>query len=475
MNTRALWNHQVTGIRMAAELRDMALFMEMGTGKTRTTIEILRRKYAEKNRLMKTLILCPPIVCDNWKQEFAMFSKINPHDVVILDKSGKKRIAKFIEAAGNDLSRNKIVITNYESLQMAELYKLIMAWQPEVLVCDESQRLKNPSGIRAKAAAQIADKTLHNYILTGTPILQNSMDAFMQYRILDRGETFGKNQWAFKARYFFDKNSGMPKHVHFPKWVARSDMEPELRAKIQAKSLRVLKSECMDLPPLVKQLVYVDMSPEQARMYKEMLQEFVTWIESKHHEPRAVVAQLAVTKAIRLQQIVSGFAKDEHGVEHTIKSNPRLDALEELLEDIAPHHKVIVWANFIENYRMIARLCDKMKLPYREIHGGIDNKTKQTNMEDFRKDPTVRVMIANQRASGVGVNLVEASYMIYYSKGFGLEDDLQSEARNYRGGSEMHAKVTRIDLVCRGTIDEMVNEALSNKKNISERLIDWRG
>ena len=94
-------------------------------------------------------------------------------------------------------------------------------------------------------------------------------------------------------------------------------------------------------------------------------------------------------------------------------------------------------------------------------------------MDEFRNDPEIRVIICNQAAAGVGINLIEASYSIYYSKNFSLEHDLQSGARNYRGGSEVHEKVTRIDLIAENTIDELVNEALSNKQNISDRILSW--
>ena len=94
-------------------------------------------------------------------------------------------------------------------------------------------------------------------------------------------------------------------------------------------------------------------------------------------------------------------------------------------------------------------------------------------MDRFRKDDSCRVMIANQGAGGAGINLVEASYSIYYSKGFSLEHDLQSEARNHRGGSEIHDKITRIDLVCPNTIDESINEALSNKQHVADRILIW--
>ena len=95
-------------------------------------------------------------------------------------------------------------------------------------------------------------------------------------------------------------------------------------------------------------------------------------------------------------------------------------------------------------------------------------------MNDFRTNSDVRVMVANQAAAGVGINLVEASYSIYYSKNFSLEHDLQSEARNHRGGSEMHDKVTRIDIVAKGTIDELITEALMNKQNIGEQILGWK-
>ena len=454
---------------------DLGLLMDMGTGKTRTMIEIMRRRYAHNGRLMRTLVLAPIKVVPNWKSEFKQFSKINPHDIVELTGSGKKRVRDFIDKVGEDLTGRAIFVTNYQAMEMDDLYKLILQWRPEVLVCDESQRLKNPQSVRAKKLVQISDHTCNNYILTGTPILNSAMDIFMQFRILDRGATFGKNFFSFRGKYFEDENAGMRNKLnYFPKWGPRKDADNELQARIRTKSLRVLKSECLDLPPMVRQMVYAEMAPSQARAYKEMYNEFITFIESKAGEPRAVVAQLAITKALRLQQIVTGFVKDDKGETHRLEPCPRVSVLEELLEDLCPQHKVIVWASFKENYKQIAEVCARLKLGYRELHGGIKEKLSQTNMEEFRKDPGVSVLIANQAAGGVGVNLVEASYAIYFSKSFRLEDDLQSEARNYRGGSEMHEKVTRIDIVSKGTIDELINEALANKQQISDKILGWK-
>lgn len=466
-----MWQHQERAVKFAESLPDLALFYDMGTGKSRTTIEILRRKYARHGHILKTLIFAPPVVCQNWKDEFLKFSKIKSDDIVVLTGPGKKRQSRFqLDVQG----RNRIVVTNYETVQMKALWEEIQEWSPQILVCDESQRLKNPESMRARKVVAVADKTMHNYILTGTPILNSPMDIFMQFRVLDRGGTFGRNFFAFRAGYFYDANARWKgKQNYFPQWECSPEAYDRLQGLTSSKALRVTKAECLDLPPFVRMAPHeVELSKEQAKAYQEMMNEYVTFIEDKSGEPKAVVAQLAVTKALRLQQIVSGFVRDENGVDHRLPC-PRLDALGDLLTELCPTHKVIVWCVFKENYAMIGELCEKLKIKNVSLTGDQNTKEKQQAMDQFRNDPDVRVIVANQSAGGVGVNLIEASYAIYYSKGFKLEDDLQSEARNYRGGSEIHEKVTRIDLMAKGTIDELVTEALANKQQIGERILGW--
>lgn len=476
METRPLWNHQVQGIRRAETQPDLGLLFEQGTGKTRTLIEILRRRFAAAGRMRKTLILCPVLVLENWKDEIKRYSKIPGKEVVILYGAAKKRERDFVAAVGDTMTGNKIIITNYEAMQMDGLYAMLMHWHPEIMVCDESQRVKNPQSVRAKKVAGLADLTEHNYILTGTPILDGKgMDAFMQFRILDRGLTFGKNYFAFRNRFFYDKNAGMNKINYFPNWQPHPATYQEFQDLIRKQALRVLKKDCLDLPPFVRQVVHCELSQEQRKAYKEMYNDYITFIESQKDQPRAVVAQLAVTKSLRLQQIVTGYAMAEDGTVHRY-DNPRLKVLAELLQDIVLDggHKVIVWAVFKENYRMIEDLLKSMGIQYRMLTGDTPQAERVTNMRDFREDPGVSVMLANQAAGGVGVNLVEASYAIYYSKGFKLEDDLQSEARNYRGGSEMHTSVTRIDIVAPGTIDELITKALADKQQVSEQILGWK-
>jgi SNF2 family DNA or RNA helicase len=477
MNTQPAWQHQKIAVERGVREGDLAIFFEIGTGKSRTAVDIIRHHCARAGRLKRVLIFSPKVTLTNWKNEFAKFSKISPRDVLVLTGSGKKRLKQFQDAVVEDhaYTRAKVVICNYETVEMAPVFQALLDWGPEIIVADEAHRLKNPESKRAKLVVQLGDKAEHCYPMTGTPILKSAMDIFQIFRFMDGGETFGRSFWKFRQVWFEDQNaewSGKP--GYFPKWEPRPETYAEFSKMIYKKAVRALKSECLDLPPLVRKEIHVELSPEQRRLYKEMKDEYIAYIDDvlKTDTPRAVVAQLAVTKALRMQQIVTGYAKDEDGAVHHIKDNPRLEALRDLLTDHAADHKIIVWSVFHENYDDISKVCRELGLDYRELHGRVPNGVRDANIKAFCNDPGVRVLIANQAAAGIGINLVESDISIYYSKNFSLADDLQSEGRNYRGGSEVHNKVTRIDLVATDTIDDIITQSLLMKQEIGVRILD---
>lgn len=463
-----LWAHQKEAVERAGDY--FALFMEPGTGKTGTTVNILRKIFTQNGDVLPTLVLCPPVVIANWKTEILRFSKIPASKILPLTGSGKER-AKALKEAPCDT----ICITNYEALNMPELFeemKVFLKKNKSVLVLDEAHKCKDISAKRTKKAIELADIATYRYILTGTPILNNLMDIFAQFRILDRGQRFGMNFFSFRARYFEDKNRAMPASKYFPNWQLMKGADRRIREIMEPVSIHVEKSKCLSLPPLVKKIIEVPMSKEQSRLYEAMKKDLVATITSESGFEQHSIAELAITKALRLQQIVSGHLRVEgmDGVSTVqIKDNPRRAVLEELLEDLAPYHKVLIWAVFKDNYADIRAVCDKLGLGYVELHGEIKNKNEAA--DDFRKDPKIRVLIGHPGSGGIGLNLVEASYMLYYSRSFSLEYDIQSEARCYRGGSEQHESITRIDLVTPGTIDELVLKSLEQKQSLSNSVL----
>ncbi len=465
-----LWKHQLEAVERAKNLSGFALFLEMGTGKTATAINILRHKYFQAKRVLPTLILGPPIILENWRREILAHSQITSDKILVLTGTGKKRLAAFEKATAKN--PNLIVVTNYESLLMAPLFKALHKWRPACVVADESHRCKDPRAKRAKAAVALADNADRcRLILTGTPVLNSPMDLFGQYRIMDGGAAFGRNFVVFRNTYFRDRNEGLagtPKY--FPDWVPRDSAVAELNRIVNRTAMHVKKSECLSLPPLVRKTIEIELSPVQKRLYKELREDLITFLNDK-----ACTAPIALTRALRLQQIVSGYAAVMNdageGENVAIKDNPRLSALGELLGEIAPFHKVIVWAVFKENYAAIRRVLKALELEYVEVHGEIAAAQKLKNVDTFNDDSRCRVLLGHPGSGGIGINLVAANHAIFYSRNFSLEQDLQAEARNYRGGSERHVSITRIDLVARGTIDEVTMKALASKQEMGDKLL----
>jgi SNF2 family DNA or RNA helicase len=225
----------------------------------------------------------------------------------------------------------------------------------------------------------------------------------------------------------------------------------------------VSKEDALDLPPLVKTIRYVDVHESIAQHYRDMEKSFVTLIQDE-----AVMADLKVTQIMRLNQICSGILHTEEQ-DHSLDTC-KDEVLIELLGDLAPQNKFIIWANFKPAIARVEKIVSALHLGSAKIVGGQKTDERQAEIDRFQNEAKCSVMIANQGAGGVGVNLQAASYSIYFSKDYDLEKDLQSEARNYRAGSEQHQKVTRIDLVTRGTIEEIITEALAEKLTAAEMI-----
>ena len=435
----------------------------MGTGKTTTAIAWCRAKYNVAKSILPTLIVSPKVSLENWLDEIKRNAPAKVFDsAVILKGSEKKRIEilRFSEA--------KIFIVNPEAFDMEGLVEQLHKKAFQIVLIDEVHRFKNPKSKRLGNLLYITDFAANRMIMTGTLILNSYLDIWAQWRILDKGATFGLNFYTFREQWFRDANvawKGKPKY--FPNYVPKPGIDGELSVKIERKASRKTKAECLDLPPLIKLIEHVELGADQAKAYKQMEADLIAEVKAG-----VCVATNALVRVLRMLQILTGYVQVERDNEkfaHQLKENPRLQRLKELLEEITPAHKVIVWCNFQANYASIRDLCDELNVEYAEIHGEKGEHRKEEMR--FQNDPKCRVMIANPQAGGVAINLTEASYAIYYSRGYSLGDRLQSEARCHRGGSEKHQKITLIDLAAPGTLDEDVLAALLRKENFSDNVL----
>lgn len=471
------YQHQLEAVSYFRPRSDGFLFFEMGTGKTGTAILTYRSWNQREMRQMRCLVISPSVVIYNWKEEFKLFSKMEEDDILPLAKGSGKDKADLIYKRFVESNRSGVIITNYEALLNQELYTAIQRWNPECIIFDEVHYLKNPTTKRSKLCARLADAANYRLGLTGTPILKNVMDIFGIFRVVDQGKTFGTNQYIFQSRYLIDKNANWKSRTgYFPKWENNNHTYNELNEKVYSKSLRKLKSECLDLPDLIKTVRLVEMGKDQAKAYRELRRDFLTFIQaSKAQEiPDSVTANLALTKALRLLQIASGFVQTDEGNVVEFEDVPRLAETKELLREIVieNNQKCILWCSYKHNYKMLSRICDELQIKHTFITGEQSTTEKRDAELAFRNDPETMVVICNRRAGGIGVNLVEASHSIVYSRNFSLDEELQSEARNHRGGSQMHEKIVKIDLAVKDSIDEDVLTALRSKHQVSTDILD---
>lgn len=292
----------------------------------------------------------------------------------------------------------------------------------------------------------------------------------MQYRFLDGGVLFGKNFFTFRNKYMFDKNANWVGKKKFPDWQPRSELYPELTKKIYSISTKISKKEALPyLPDLVEMKLFVELSTEQSKLYSEMKRDFITWVNAQS----VVVAQLAITKMLRMQQIICGHVNDDEGNVHYIKENPRLGVLEDQLLQLVGEHKVIVWHTFKADATLIGRMLEKNKIEHVYINGDQDVNEKQRAMDAFNTMASCRVLVGNRRAGGIGINLIAADYSVVYSRNFSLGEEEQSKARNHRRGSEIHEKIIKIDLVAKETIDETLAEALRSKADVASTVLTY--
>ena len=454
------WPHQTEAIERAAGRKGFALFFEPGLGKTFTAIKILEQYARGKGELPRTLVFAPPIVLENWRREFRKFSEFGD-EVLVLSGPGQKRIKMLRD------SDRKIVVTNYESTLNAELFKVLQKSNFGFLIIDESHYCKSLKADRTKRVTTLSRAVDFCLLLSGTPATSSLLELFTQLRIMDGGETLGTSITAYRNEYFFDAAP----YSNFRDWRPDPSKLDELNQKINAAASIKKVADCLDLPPLIKKPVYFDLIEDQRIVYDEMKRDLISYVTNDE----ACIATTAMTRALRLMEITSGYyatlSKEGETKKVRFTEDPRARALKDTLKELPPDSKVIIWAVFIENYEAIKEVLQDLALNFVELHGSVHHSQRQVAIDAFNHDPSVRVLVGNPKSAGIGCNLTAARYAIFYSRNFSLEQDIQAEKRNHRAGSEEHQTIIRIDLIAKDTIDEVIEERLAEKQAITDKVI----
>ena len=244
----------------AAQGKGFGLLFEMGCGKTLTAIAIAGAAY-EKGAIEKVLVVAPTSVCSVWPKEFKDYADFK-YKVNVLLGDKKKRLQE-LEALNNfPFKALKVAVINYESTWREGLFEALIDWKPDMVIADESQRIKTPDAEQSKAMHQIGDIAKYKLILSGTPVQNDAIDLFSQYRFLNPN-IFGYNFYAFRGRYAIMGGFNRKQIVGY------KDLD-QLIQKEHSIAYRVTKAEALDLPEQTFLTRYIQLAGKEKQLYDKI-------------------------------------------------------------------------------------------------------------------------------------------------------------------------------------------------------------
>jgi len=469
------YRHQILGYNIGITLDNSGLFMEQGCGKTLSAIAIMGWRYKQEE-IKRVLIVAPASVLPVWISELDKHADFE-YEAECLEKSTAKR-REFLKT-WKYKDRLQIAIINYEGVWRLIPYKadrkpkwrldesvFSLSWRPDMIVCDESQRIKSIKASQSKGMHKLAEIAKYRMILTGTPVTQTPLDLFSQFRFLD-SSIFGTVYWNFRNQY------AVPIDYNGWKWEVPKSKIPLLAEKVNSITYRITKKEALDLPETVDQELYCELEPKAMAQYQEMKRESLMELRSGE----VVTAANVLVRLLRLSQITGGYMKNSDE-RITCISEEKMKLLKATIDDIiGAGKKAVIFARFLPEIAAIRKLCDGDKkkkrdpIRYAWIAGEVKDRGSQVEM--FQNDPECMIFIAQIQTAGLGITLTAADIEIYYSLSYSFADYDQARARIHRIGQVN--KCTYMHLIAKGTIDEKVLKVLKNKKSVADEVIDnWR-
>ena len=454
----SLYAHQVRAYNFALNLvnkgsKGIAYLMDMGTGKTITSIALVG-SLLEQSKFHNLLIVCPKSIVGVWQEEFQKFADYR-YALTVLDGSLEKKKSAFKYMTGTAL---QVIVVNYESCWRLE--SEIAKWKPDMIICDESSKIKNPTTSQSKALHRLGANSKLNLILTGTPITNNPLDFFSQYKFLDE-QILGSSFYLFRNRYAVMggyQNRLVIGYRHLA----------ELVEKVHKIAYRIKIEDAVDLPPFIDETRTITLEPKAQAMYKMIAEDCYAELNNETD----VTARNILTQLLRLSQVTGGYIRNDNNSDALQVSSAKMDALEDIVDTcVEEGRKVVVFARFVPEIEAIARMLQKKGIGYSLIYGATKDRAEQ--VKKFQEDPETKVFVGQLQTTGMGLTLTAANVAVFYSLDFSYANYEQSRARIHRIGQK--EKCLYIHLVCKNTVDEKVMKALQKKGDIAKLMVDdWR-
>lgn len=425
----SLLPHQQAAVDKLIKFKVGALFMEQGTGKTITTLEIARIRL-ESRKIDSVIWLCPCSAKGNIKREII---KHCPDEILnVFTICGIETLSSSIRAVSYllNLSSNKRCF----------------------LIVDESLLIKNPRAYRTENILKIGKKCVYRMILNGTPVSRNEADLFSQFFLLDWRILGYKSYWSFAANHLEYDEYGKLRNVLNAERMAE---------KIAPYTYQVKKDDCIKLPSKNYSTYHFYLTDEQEKEYSRVAEILIMQVSEWRSD---TVYRLFSG----LQAVISGKKlifneKRTHFDTVEMFKNPIDNPRFERLMDILPEgEKAIVFCRYESE---IKQLCDILPDAVR-FDGEISLKNREKALKEFSEEK--KYLIANRNCAGYSLNLQFCHNIIYMSNDWDLGTRLQSEDRVHRIGQEKEVEI--IDLCAANTIDEQILKCLWRKEGLLDSI-----
>lgn len=457
-----------------------ALLMEPRTGKTKVAIDYTSILHMQ-GKVNRVLVFCPVGVMGVWIDQFEDNCPV-PYRITFWDKKSRKttELPKF----GKDML--DVVIINYDALSTPgrirghdedgvplrsktrggryDIKRKLLAWQPQLVILDESHRIKSPSAKKTTALLSIGPHVPYRLLMTGTVVTKSKrlFDIYAQWKFLNPARFDGMNFGQFKSTY-----GRFKVFERYSKWIGNQN-EESLHRKIHLDSFSITREECYDLPKMTAQVIHVELE-ESAEVYDQMAEDMVARI----HTGEITEASIRLVQRLRLQQITSGLVKTSPTPEYpegriVIGGHEKLRAIQSRLEDLMEaDEKVVIGALFRPDLQRLEALAKKLKVPVFVIKGGMKTADREYSRNQFPKVQGGAIFIGQPAAAGEGIDLSCASILQWYS--------LPSSWVNFRQFSDRIALSDKPTFheyfLARGTVDELMYETLLEDGDIGKKMV----
>lgn len=460
--------HQIDGVRFGLNKKKFLLCDDQGLGKTKQIIDFVGC-LEKTDKINKVLIVCGVNSLKyNWQSEIEIHSDEKGW---VLGTRFRKTTGKAYEGSTKDkladldnLPDCRYIITNIETLRAGaekiskskyhfpiaeKLQELCKNGTISVIAFDECHKSKEPTSLQSRAMINVTTKYM--VAMSGTPLMNNPLDLYFPMSWLG----YEKHSfYQFKQHYCTLGGWGGSQVVGY------KNLE-EIREMMDNIMLRRLKTEVLDLPEKIRKIEYVDMTPKQSQIYKEVYNGVMSELQ------KIKFSNNPLSMMIRLRQTTGWTGV----ISNTIQESAKMDRMVELVSEIvASGQKAIIFSNWESMTEVTKEKLKSYNPAY--ITGATKADERMKEVERFQNDNTCKVIIGTIGAMGTGLTLTAAQNVIFLDSPWNMALKAQAEDRAHRIGTK--GTVNIITLVCKNTIDERIEELVEKKGQIADALVDGK-